>query len=343
MMGSLRCLPRLFGRLLIGLLAVYAAALLMAPWGPIGRHFHRDDRTAKPFHHPRVDDRFQILPDLASQPDPWAPVKLTDPSRTRAKSGPGDAWGCSTGGRCALVVPSTNLQLYEIVLGKKVRRKQDPEESLALHLHVPRAYIDWAPYLDPEPISMVKLNTILPNLAPEALMQWEVRSRASGELKEELHRARVPIEIRGARTGTPKECGSDTSRRCSPNPTDRMLWGEIGEGRSLDQPCAERLELFDCRAPHPRVSDALRTQILIPTAQFNYGTTYLRCDNRPDSIYSWCNVISQIDPDVMVNYQFERSRLADFHTIHVKVMRFVLTLIKRRQLVAVPVESDSTP
>ena len=309
------------------------------PWGQDAR-----GTTEKrlPFGGARVTDRFQKVTDPKAQAAAESTrIVLSSERRKSKRQTAREALGCSIpGGACSYHAPSTSLQLFEIILGKTERRAHDPPESTQLRLHVARAYIDWTPYLEPGPIRQIRLNTVLPDLGPEALLQSQVKGTRSREVKEAAHRARVPISIHFTRMGLPQHCKGSSSPVCAPYFTDRLLNHYVGEGRRYDQLCEDEIEGFECWATSRDNVDVMRTQFLIPHRQSDIGTTHLRCERRPYQKYLWCGVTAQIAPDIAIEYHFEWSRIAEYQAIHDKVRTFVLSLIVNREVVVLPLESS---
>ena len=232
---------------------------------------------------------------------------------------------------CPKVAKSTSQDLVYIDLlkGSLEPRPTRSESTATTTIAVPRAFIDWQPYLKPEPQAQVGIQAAIPNfsnpkLVPDSIWKASVRehqrvadSKALGDNDAHTHWVSIELSL------NPDRRNIDCAKTYCP-PT---IQEEITKLRGNDfiVQSDQRSELFDRYLPKRRTTAYYQyegKELVVVREPTTKATTFLICDRDANPLFNWCKVRTTLGDDVDLRYQFEARYLHAFPAIDSAVREF---------------------
>lgn len=224
-------------------------------------------------------------------------------------------WAANVESSTSMEDVEIHLTTVRMVNGKPVPATINGQRREALLL-IPRAYIDWKPYLDGSPTGKVRIHATLPDLVPHAISKYVVDgSRTKGNRPRSakidngnrLHMRWVSIDIGlyGLSKGLCEtECSDQEHRR------------RAFEGRLKNYE-----KKFGGSAIPGLVHYVGEADIFVPNDS-GEDYTFIIC-KVASPLYHWCNVSTLLNENMFLRYQFEKEYLPQWEEIDVKVRALV--------------------
>lgn len=233
---------------------------------------------------------------------------------------------------CPKIVKSISLESTRLALatGLKGLDLQNDQRRI-VSFEIPRAFIDWKPYLKNEPQSQFTLHAALPDIVPFTV--WKSVEFQRGmhgsqpdreeKIRLELHKHWLPIELGITYQIDYRQCQES---RCFETPVELTLHGERARSFRKRKPLKDRD--YERYLPVETPSGVNRNrELLIPKNYAPGQPAYLICDVDRTPTYNWCKVSTMYDRNIILRYDFEAKFLKEFPAIDEKVRHFVRGLI----------------
>jgi hypothetical protein len=217
------------------------------------------------------------------------------------------------------------LSTGKVEKGKFVPAKRGEARRLA-QLRIPRAYIDWKPYLRGDPISNMHIDAALPDLTPNIIWKKDYLNairESEGEIQFEdeksAHKQWVRIEF-GLYGFSNSMCETECTRE---EHNEKVVEYYLGKYDRYDSANLNiGLKLFTASSES---GDVRRHKFYLPIDQ-GMGHYFIDCD-RSLGNYQWCTASSILNHDMFLRYQFEVKHLAHWKELDLRVRTLVNELI----------------
>ena len=238
---------------------------------------------------------------------------------------------------CPKIAKSTSLEPVRLTLATGLKGL-DPkaDKRRVVSFDIPRAFIDWKPYLKEEPQSQFKIKAALPDLLPYALWKTFEHERASTglgpdgarKLWSELHKNWLPMDLSITYQINYRQC---VESKCFDDPTELGLDRDLARIYTKRKPANDKD--FERYLPIDTPAKVYENEeLLIPKSYKPKRLTYLICDAGKMPTYNWCKVSTMYDKNILLRYQFEVKFLTEFPVIDEKIRSFVGKLIVSDEL-----------
>lgn len=218
-----------------------------------------------------------------------------------------------------------NLSTGKVEKGKFVPAERGEVRRLA-QLRIPRAYIDWKPYLRGDPISNMHIDAALPELTPNSIWKKDHLNtirESKGEIlfedEKEAHKQWLKIEF-GLYGFSNSMCEAECTREKHNEKVIEYYLGKYDQYVSDDIDLG--LKLFTASSES---GDVRGHKFYLPIDQ-GMEHYYIDCD-RSLGNYQWCKANTILNNDMFLSYQFEVKHLANWKEIDLKVRALLNELI----------------
>lgn len=214
-----------------------------------------------------------------------------------------------------------NLSTDYVSQGKFIPTPEGEQRHIAT-IKLPRAYINWKPYLKSEAIGSIEINSALPDLIPYSIFernQLDVISKNGNsnfqEQKNEIFRSWVKIGF-GVYGFSNQLCKSQCTRA---EHNSKVLQYNLQQYPiHVPQGITPELSKYVSESQ----SGAVRGRELYVLLKSEAEHYYIECD-APLGLYHWCSAHTILNDDMYLDYQFEYVHLKNWKEIDSKVRSLV--------------------
>lgn len=230
------------------------------------------------------------------------------------------------------ITRSNSMQKVEITLatgivekGKFIPAKNGEARRLA-QLSIPRAYVDWKPYLKGKPISSMHIDAALPDLVPNVTWKQDYldskrdsNGNVEFQYEKSAHQQWVRIDF-GLYGFSNSMCEAECSREEHNKKVMEYYLGKYDQFVSSDS--IGGLKLFISSSES---GDVRGHKFYVPIDQ-SMGHLFIDC-GRSLGHYQWCKASTILNNDMFLRYQFEQKHIATWKEIHLKAKALVNQLL----------------